>query len=581
MKIQRQLRIIVTVVLLTSLFFSVSIFLDLARYRTAYNNTLFANTIVLRVFERRLLSDEYERNHTDRAKAQWFAKQQELQKLLDDKEAQPGNSSELQSINDVRTVLAESEDVFGKMITLIESEPVGSQSAAFLEKQDSLSTQLSIKAQETITVASRLASVNIARVSKTLDGIVLLFSLSSSLFFLLLLYSFWVIWKGAKKLDQDINARKNAEEVLSEDKARDDAIIQSIGDGLIATDERGRIIIHNQTALDLLGFSHDELINQWLPKVLLAVDEKGEPIDNDMRPITEALTTGEKVSQICYYIKKNGEKFPVAITVSPIMLKDKPVGAIEVFRDITKERNIDRMKTEFISLASHQLRTPLSAMKWFSEMLLAGDAGKLSDEQQEMVKNISDSNERMIELVNSLLNVSRIESGRIMIDPEPTNLGELARSVILELTVKLKEKKQNPIVSVHGDLPLISIDPKLIRQVYVNLLTNAIKYTPEGGDISVFISKKDDVIISQVSDSGYGIPQKDAAKVFQKFYRGDNIVSRVTDGNGLGLYLVKAIIESSKGKIWFESAEGKGTSFWFSLPLTGTPAKKGEVTLSS
>ncbi len=370
---------------------------------------------------------------------------------------------------------------------------------------------------------------------------------------------------------------------LTQKLAIDEAIISSVGDGLIIINKTGKILLMNPAAGRMLKWNPNEVKERDLIETIPAADKNGEIIPREKRPLLTVLTTGQSFTNHAanYYIRSDKTKFPAAITTSPIILNAEIIGAIITFRDITREKEIDRMKTEFISLASHQLRTPLSAMRWFLEMLLAGDAGKLNDEQSKFLKNINDSTLRMIALVNDLLNISRIESGRIIIEPKPTNLGQLLDEVLREVKLKYEAKRQKVIVSVHPKLPNINIDPDLIRAVYVNLINNTIKYTPEGGEITIIISVKDGNVISQISDEGYGIPQKELNRVFQKFYRGSNIVKKNLDGTGLGLYLVKSIIESSNGKIWFKSKEGIGTTFWFSLPLSGVQPKKGEVTINS
>ncbi len=368
---------------------------------------------------------------------------------------------------------------------------------------------------------------------------------------------------------------------------RDDALLGSIGDGVIATDDKGIVVLFNRASEEMTGLLRGEAIGKPYTDIWTLESEKNEPIKPEDSPMQKALERKSPVTDSSYYFVRKDEKgtpvtrFSVASTVSPVSLNGQTIGTINVFRDITREKQVDRMKTEFISLASHQLRTPLSAIKWFTEMLVSGDAGKLTPEQQEFADNVAASTERMIALVNSLLNISRIESGRIIVEPKPTDLNELVGGIINDLKAKTEERKQTLVVSVHKDMQKINLDPRLIGQVYMNLLTNAIKYTPKGGEIAVFISRSGDEVVSQVTDNGYGIPKEEQGKLFGKFFRATNITKVETDGTGLGLYLVKAIIESSGGRIWFESEEGKGTTFWFSLPLTGMQAKAGEVTLDA
>jgi PAS domain S-box-containing protein len=394
--------------------------------------------------------------------------------------------------------------------------------------------------------------------------------------------------EGVKaKLEQQVLEIKEQKQRVDERRARDEALLSSIGEGMLATDKSGVIIMVNDAAVMLLQYDKPELIGQLVGKVI--PDTTSGPGGHGL-PFTDrlqrsVLQKGEKLvfssvnADNVIFLRKDNSTVPVFVTATPVVSAGAPIGSVLIFRDATMDREIDRMKTEFISLASHQLRTPLSAIRWFSEMLLNGDAGQLSDEQKEFTKNIADSTVRMIDLVNALLNTSRMESGRIIIDPQPTDLTELVQEIISDLTAKTEEKEQILTVSVHKELQKINLDPHLISQVYMNFLTNAIKYTPKGGEISVIISRKGDAVISQISDNGLGIPKAQQGRVFQKFFRAENIAKVETDGTGLGLYLVKTIIESSGGKVWFESEEGKGSTFWFTLPLSGMTKKEGEVSL--
>ncbi|HYF05887.1 MAG TPA: HAMP domain-containing sensor histidine kinase [Patescibacteria group bacterium] len=242
-----------------------------------------------------------------------------------------------------------------------------------------------------------------------------------------------------------------------------------------------------------------------------------------------------------------------------------------------KIQDTDDVKSEFVALVSHQLRTPLSAIRWYSEMLMSGDAGELNDKQKKLVKEIYRGTKRMVELISALLDVSRIELGTFAVEPEETDLAEIAASSISELSPAILEKGLEISQQYDPGVPHVYMDPRHARIILQNLLTNAAKYTPTGGKISVHISKAEpDNVKIEIADTGYGIPTDAQDKVFTKLFRANNIKAKDTTGSGLGLYLVKQIMLHNGGEISFSSVLDQGTTFTILLPLqTKAPVRKG------
>ncbi|MES2060008.1 MAG: ATP-binding protein [Patescibacteria group bacterium] len=345
--------------------------------------------------------------------------------------------------------------------------------------------------------------------------------------------------KSYETLEQKVQERTKD---LEASRAKEEAILLSIGDGLLVMDENGIIIIINNAAEKLLGIKSNDALDKAFSTVIRITNDNGTIILADKH---------------------------IAITTTPVILDGAVIGTIKIFRDITNEREIDKAKTEFVSLASHQLRTPLSAVNWYAEMLLAGDAGDLNPKQKKYLDEVYRSNQRMVELVNALLDVSSLELGTFVIDPEPTDVRLLAENVIDEQKSEIDIKKMKFSFSHAKNISLMQTDPKLLRMVMQNILSNAIKYTPENGRINLDISLKDEQnIMIKISDSGYGIPKNQQDKIFGKLFRADNVRDKDTDGTGLGLYIVKSIVEKSGGKIWFRSSTEKrtGSTFFVVLP---------------
>lgn len=385
---------------------------------------------------------------------------------------------------------------------------------------------------------------------------------------------------GMKQMEEDKEyARVNLEsalksvyierDIVREQKNKLEAILNSIGDAVFAVDKEEKIFIFNSAAEKITGLRSKDVKGRNYKNLLRFSDEITKKEKNAF--IDEALK-GKQVFEDNHTVLEVKEKGLINIdetTASIRNSKDEIIGCIVVFKDVTNRREVERMRSDFISIASHQLRTPLSGIKWFLEILLGGDMGKLKPKQLSAVKEIYENNQNMIDIVNKMLNMSRIENNRLLINPKKINISDTLNKIVGELKPLVKKKGQK--LELHGlkdKKAEIFSDNVLLENILNNLITNASRYTPDGGMIKVSVKKKDEHnLIFEVSDNGIGIPKKEQYKIFNKFFRAGNAISYEANGTGIGLYIAKSILKIIGGDIWFESKENKGTTFTFTLPM--------------
>lgn len=335
------------------------------------------------------------------------------------------------------------------------------------------------------------------------------------------------------------------------------AIIENFADGLLLLEEE-KITLFNPKAKELFGLQKEKVIGKKVFE--LGKNRKVEPLIKLIKEKGMELSR-EKLSL--------GDDLALEVSTIPILRGQEETGRMIIFHDVTREKFIERMKTEFVSIAAHQLRTPLSAIKWILKMLLEGDLGPLSPTQKDFIGKTYESNERMIKLVSDLLDVARIEEGRFLYNLEKEDIIEVITKAILPLEgISQRKKISLEFKKPAGDIPKTYIDPDRIILALQNLVDNAIRYTKQGKVcLTLEYSKEKSEFLVKIEDSGIGIPEDQQTRVFGRFFRGGNAVKIDTLGTGLGLFIAKNIIEAHQGKIWFESQEGKGTTFYFTLPL--------------
>lgn len=348
-------------------------------------------------------------------------------------------------------------------------------------------------------------------------------------------------------------------------------LVDHLNEAIVLLNNSLRVSLANTKAREILGHSPNEIAGKSSDEVLPLTDRNGKLLPARRNPIPSALRSGKKITTLYregyYSMRKNGEFFPIILTLSPVSGHDGSKNLLVLFHDATRERRLDEIKSDFISIASHQLRTPLAVASLHTDMLLSGHAGEVSADQRAYLKEIAFYNKKMLELLNVFLTVSKIELKSFKLNVTRVDLKAVITDILHELSVKVEDKEIAIQSSYEEGSTTVETDPEFMRVALQNLISNAVKYTPPKGMVRIAVEKKSEEILISISDTGYGIPQSEHALIFTKLYRGERAQKQDSDGSGLGLYITKSLVEKCGGKIWFESEEHNGTSFYVSLSL--------------
>ncbi|HID89710.1 MAG TPA: response regulator, partial [Anaerolineae bacterium] len=360
--------------------------------------------------------------------------------------------------------------------------------------------------------------------------------------------------------------------------AKSQAILEGVADGVMVTDAEGHVILFNAAAERVLGVAREEVLGRTTREMLGLYGAEGRawldaieewaasPADHVPGDFTaERVQIGDRI---------------VSVHISPVIMGSEYLGTVSVFRDITAEVEAERAKSEFVSTVSHELRTPMTSIKGYTDLLLMGAVGELTEQQRHFLTIIRHNADRLTALVNDLLDISRIESGRIELNLKPVSIRDVTDQVVSSLQPRASSQDLVLRVNMDPNLPAVWGDSDRIAQILVNLIGNAIQYTPPGGEITVSAQVRGEMMEVSVSDTGIGISKENQEKIFDRFFRADDPLVQETPGTGLGLAITASLVEMHGGKIWVESELGEGSTFTFTLPLAEAVQAAAEAAAS-
>jgi PAS domain S-box-containing protein len=355
-----------------------------------------------------------------------------------------------------------------------------------------------------------------------------------------------------------------------EEASRSQAILQAVADGVLVTGADNNITFVNASTEKVLGIKASRLLGNSLDVFGGLFAQAATTWMDTIRRWSEDPSLYESGD---FYAEKLelGNGRIALVHLAPVILQNDFLGTVSIFRDITHEVEVDRLKSEFVATVSHELRTPMTAIKGYVDLLVMGATGALNDNQMHFLGIVRNNIDRLNILVDDLLDISRIEAGRISVDAQPVDLREIAEDILAEVLNRSQTDGKRMAISLDApkSVPPVAGDSARVRQILDNLVDNAYSYTPQDGTIHVNIQQKDGELQVDVQDNGVGISPEDQTRVFDRFFRGEHPFVLATPGTGLGLPIVRELVEMHRGRIWMTSAgvPGEGSTFSFTLPI--------------
>jgi PAS domain S-box-containing protein len=353
---------------------------------------------------------------------------------------------------------------------------------------------------------------------------------------------------------------------LQRERETNDALFQGATDAIVVVDRHLRLARYNDAMQALCGQDRRRVLGGLASVVLHFESTDGTPLEGDTYPLAAVIADGEPRTSELLVVESNGDRRSVSGTFSPIRDPEtnEPIMVLAILRDITQQKEIEELQRDFVSIVSHELRAPLTAIRGFAKTLVVKDEELSPATRREFLSTVNEQAERLARLVDDLLQVSRIDAKRVRVEWTEVDLDVVIQDLMGQFHSKWGSRRV--IIDAARGLPLVRADRSKLEEIFINLVDNAIKYSPAGTPVRVAARVVADDIEISIQDRGFGISPDDAAQLFQKFHRISTAATRDIGGTGLGLYIVKGLVEAHGGRVWVESVPGAGSTFVFTMP---------------